>query len=769
MAAVERMSWLLALVVAAGGCTCEKSQPQPAPDETSHAASPAPSAPPAPVSGPDDYDLVENLDVCEIRHQGLSIDLGAGTDGARRSFTIVPPQQLEVIDRGGASFERVQSKRVRLDFWLDEEQPAGTRVSVRLHGQGARRLTAYIDDTRLGTAKLTRDETTVVELPPARFDLASGRHTLTLSFWRVESGPREPLVDLDWVRIGSTEERGTTYAAPTRRDVLADFELDGHPMRSIVLRASSSVRCSMQPTQDSELRVALGYWGTGRGDVEVRIVQDGEPPVTMQQRKITGGKDAKWIPLEIDLSPYAGQLIGLELRVLQATGGGRVAFGEPVVAKRKPADVTVPEARVVVLVIAAGLDRRRVPPWGPIGGLTALGELARAGVAFTRYRVPTTVPAGVVASLLTGLPPEAHAVNDRAARLPNGVRTIAEIAKDASARTAFFTGAPTTFPAFGFDSGWDRLEVFSPVKDLAAAEPYRRAAEWLEHELAEDEASRLLLVVHARGGHPPWDLTKDEVGRLPPEEYGGVLDPRRGGIVLGKLRARRHRAQRRLADEDWTRLRALQDAAVVKQDAALSQLVAVLKRSGVWDQSLMIFTGDVAAGDPPDLPYDPDGALRESRLLVPLLVKFPGPHRPIHESTEPVSSEDVAHTILRALRLGEPARTGTAELFRSASGQHPAVGRMQIATFGPHYSSRLGTWLLNGEFGKVPKLCGMDVDPACAVDVYADNPIAAQATWRWTYRTEVMARSALRPPAEREPASLDTDTTAALTVWGSLE
>jgi len=195
----------------------------------------------------------------------------------------------------------------------------------------------------------------------------------------------------------------------------------------------------------------------------------------------------------------------------------------------------------------------------------------------------------------------------------------------------------------------------------------------------------------------------------------------------------------------------------------------VLKRSGVWDQTLVIFTGDVSAGDPPDLPFDPDGELRESRLLVPLLVKFPGPQRHTHESTEPVSSQDVTQTILRALRLGAPARAGSAELFRSASGQHPAVGRMQVATFGPHYSSRLGTWLLSGEFGKVPKLCGLDVDPACAVDVYAGNPIAAQATWRWTYRTEVAARSALRPAAEREPASLDTETTAALTVWGSLE
>ena len=188
MAVTKSICWLLALATAAGGCTCQKSQPEPAADVTHGAASSAPPSPPTPTARPDDFDLVENLDLCEIRHQGLSIDLGTSGAEARRSFTIVPPDQIEVIDRGGATFERVQSKRVRLDFWLDEEQPAGTRVSVRLHGQGARRLTVYVDDDRLGTAKLTRDETTVVELPPARVELSSGRHTLTLSFWQVEAG-----------------------------------------------------------------------------------------------------------------------------------------------------------------------------------------------------------------------------------------------------------------------------------------------------------------------------------------------------------------------------------------------------------------------------------------------------------------------------------------------------------------------------------------------------------------------------------------------------
>jgi hypothetical protein len=74
--------------------------------------------------------------------------------------------------------------------------------------------------------------------------------------------------------------------------------------------------------------------------------------------------------------------------------------------------------------------------------------------------------------------------------------------------------------------------------------------------------------------------------------------------------------------------------------------------------------------------------------------------------------------------------------------------------------------LLHGEIGHVPKLCQLDVDPTCLADAFAATPIAGNALWQWTHGYEASARELRR--AAREPASIDPDTLAALTVWGDL-
>jgi hypothetical protein len=84
------------------------------------------------------------------------------------------------------------------------------------------------------------------------------------------------------------------------------------------------------------------------------------------------------------------------------------------------------------------------------------------------------------------------------------------------------------------------------------------------------------------------------------------------------------------------------------------------------------------------------------------------------------------------------------------------------------YSTRLGSWLLHGELGRTPKLCALDIDPACAADLFSERTIAARATWLGA----LVAESARAPTelgsAERTPVDLDAETRAALTVWGDI-
>jgi hypothetical protein len=423
----------------------------------------------------------------------------------------------------------------------------------------------------------------------------------------------------------------------------------------------------------------------------------------------------------------------------------------------------VPQARTVVVVIAAGLDRRRIPPWGPIGRLAGLGELARRSVAFGSYRVPTTVPAAVFASLLTGLSPRAHGLEDPGGRLRDGITCLQERVKDASGRTALFTAVPTSFAAFGFARGWDRFEAISPVEDLPAVEPYSRGAAWLDAELERDPNGRRLLVVHARGAHPPWDVSRTDAARLPPEEYDGILDPRRGAIALAGVRARRP-AARRLTDADWIRMHALEEAALAREDEALASLVRTLERRGEWDSTLFMFAGDVPIGDAPELPFDPAPPLAEDNLLAPLLVKFPGGALAAKEALVSVTTTDLAHTLLAALRLAPAGAPEGLDLHAAAHGIEPLAGRPLIATLGNAFSTLWGHHRLDGELGRPAKLCALDVDPACLGDARDERPLAFRLLWQRSWEAELAAAGPAR--AAREPAAMDPATAAALVVWG---
>ena len=237
--------------------------------------------------------------------------------------------------------------------------------------------------------------------------------------------------------------------------------------------------------------------------------------------------------------------------------------------------------------------------------------------------------------------------------------------------------------------------------------------------------------------------------------------------MLAALRTKRRNVHH-LQEDDWVRLHALQDAALAKQDSGMEQLVTLLKKKGAWDQALIAFAGDVSAGEPPDIPYGPQGSLDESRLAVPLVVKFPGGDLSGRDVPLPVSAPDVSATILTSLGIPVPEYFEGSDLYAAAHGGVSVVTPPLVATAAGRYSTRLGSWLLRGELGKTPTLCAVDLDPACVNDVFDERPYAARALWLSTFRAESASLHAGERPKEKVPAVLDPETIAALTVWGDV-
>jgi hypothetical protein len=621
----------------------------------------------------------------------------------------------------------------------------------------------YLDDERLGVVSLPRDTAKLVTTPPAKHTVEAGRHVVTLRFASRRPAVDDPYAEIDWIWLGQVKELDANYAAPTLEDIVGDVVLKNEPRRSLILRAPSTIRCTVHASRGSHLELSLGYWGAGEGTAQLRALVDGEAPVVLAENSARGGDDAEWQPISVDLSRFESKLVALELAVTDGRGGGRMAFGEPqLTIDSPPPPETLRRAQNVVLVIESGLERRALPPWGSAQGFRALGEIARQGVTFNGYRAETTVTSSVVASLLTGLSQRAHTLEDPNARLPNAISTLGEMLKEVGGSTAMFTGVPTSFPAFGFDEGWDKFATYSPVQDLAATQPYADAASWLKEQITVAPKMKRLVVIHARGGHPPWDLTRAQVAELPPEEYSGMLDARRGGIILAQQRSRGAPIKNRLPNEEWVRLRAMQAATLRKQDQALFHLIEVLEEGGQWDDTLLVFVGDVAMGDPPAVPFG-SAAFAEDRLIPPLLVKFPDSAYRGRQINSLCSSEEVARTIMEALELGAAPSVSGDTLLAAVTGLEPPLGRSSVALVGNEFSTRLGSWLLEGEFRATPRLCNLDVDPSCVHDIFALNPIVASALWRNTFDAY---RDVANNPWKRQSAEIDKELGAELTVWG---
>ena len=355
----------------------------------------------------------------------------------------------------------------------------------------------------------------------------------------------------------------------------------------------------------------------------------------------------RWQPISLPLGDI-GTLAAVELVAKTSTKGARVVFAEPrVVAARTAPAVKAPRARGVIVVVLGSVAAKSLSPYGGTTVMPELGQLATAGTVFEAHRATTSFASGAMASMLTGLPARVHGVSEPDTMLgPNGI-TIAEAARQAGVVTAMFTANPTTTAAYGFSRGWETFAARSPAEEGPATTVFEDVERWLDGH----KEDRFLIVVHARGGHPPWDVAGDEKD-LPPASYTGSLDAKHAGEVLAKVR--KQASTKLFTDADRERAFALHSKALLAHDAALGKLVAHVRSIGRDVDTTWIVTGDVGVDAGAHAPFLDEDALDENVLSVPLVVRAPGP--PIRARVaSPTASVDLARTVLDTLGLEPPA------------------------------------------------------------------------------------------------------------------
>jgi arylsulfatase A-like enzyme len=619
-----------------------------------------------------------------------------------------------------------------------------------------------VDDVYLGSSRVRGTEPRVVETPVTEMPLDPGEHTLTLRF--APGKATSPYGHLDWLSIGFPDDLKITFGAPTLDDVLApDAVLAKVPHRAFSLLAPSLVRCPVRVPEGGRFRTAVGMVGAGEGEVEIAVRMDGEPPVVIGRAKLKGGDEASWQDLDFSLDPFASKLVHLELRAPVGSRAGRILLGDPEVVVPTVEPGAGRPAQVVIVVVLGGVAREELPGYAerPPPYFERLRKIAERGTIFKEHRAPTTVVPATIATLVSGLPPEAHTLTDYGARLPARVPTAIEAAQQAGYEIGWFTAVPYSTPAFGFGRASRTMEVLSPIQG-EGGDVLARAASWLEETLQKTPEAKVMLFVHARGGHPPWIVDPKLVESLPPENYTGDISPRRAAQQLASIRSRRKLHQ--LPETDQTRLAGLYQLALAQQDRSLGQLADVLDEHNVGDRTLFVVTGDGSTGLSQLFSQTPP--LEDRTLALPLYVVFPAGAHPGSAVTQTTEVVDVARTMFDALRAA-PARGGFGrDLAQVAAGLSFANDEPLVARDGDASSTRWANWVLRRTERGTSRLCDLLFDPTCTFDRRPHAPLAAAALERaladYDRRTSAIA-------VEREPATIDDDTLAALRVWGAMD
>ena len=353
-------------------------------------------------------------------------------------------------------------------------------------------------------------------------------------------------------------------------------------------------------------------------------------------------------------------------------------------------------------VVLVSVDTLRADRLGAYG-YTARANSPRidaqlaAGVAFDQAMSQRASTWPSLASLLTGLYPSGHGVNENGYGFPDDLPTLPKLLHGAG----YQTGAFLSNMCQANHQGWDAFAC-SGGQD---GKNVRRALEWAG---TVDGKRPFLLWVHLFGAHPPYYNGGDLAEKLDPG-YSGPLGPRKR--LLDPVMTQPIGLNAR----DVQHLNALYDAAVQGSDHSVGALLDGLKAAGRLERTVVIFTADHG-----EELYQHNHYLYHScsvyqtALHVPLGISAPGLLTPGARVPQTMELIDVLPTLLAMLGVAPPAEQHGRSLVPFL--EKPDPGRRAIPAFSEYGSTTIHTalqdhWKLVHNPDAVSPVCIPDAPP----------------------------------------------------------
>src|SRR5208283_4583025 len=276
----------------------------------------------------------------------------------------------------------------------------------------------------------------------------------------------------------------------------------------------------------------------------------------------------------------------------------------------------------------------------------ALDALANDGVRFAHAFTHSPITNTSHATILTGLLPSVHGVTDFGVPLSPQHVTAAELLKRHGYQTAAFIGAVildsnTLDPGFDFYDNFPKTDAKNANgnKKLHWGRIERRGMEVVEHAEAWFDK-------HQTGPHFVWvHLYEPHVPYEPPPPFSEKYKDH------------------------------LYDGEIAYADSALARWIAFLKKAGVYDNAIIVVTGDHGEGLGEHGEETHGLFLYDSTLHVPLIVKMPlkmagaAHHGTVIDAQ--VRTTDILPTILSATGVAAPAELNGESLLPLIDAQAP--------------------------------------------------------------------------------------------------
>jgi len=210
----------------------------------------------------------------------------------------------------------------------------------------------------------------------------------------------------------------------------------------------------------------------------------------------------------------------------------------------------------------------------------AIDDIADDGVRFTNAFAQGIWTAPTSGSIFTGLYPSVHGGETVSEPLSPAAPRMATAMADAELTTGCVSTIDQVSGFRGYDQGFDKFvelfETYNPDDPKLGVALHDRLDEWLAARSTDED---WFLCAWSLGTHTPYVFPDDSNPKFVDGSYDGPVD---GSIPELKS----------AGSDEMPRIIDLYDSAIRQNDARLGRIVNRLKREGMYDDTLIIVTGD---------------------------------------------------------------------------------------------------------------------------------------------------------------------------------